>query len=216
VLFDRICRENGIKHLLTAPRSPTTTGKVERFHKTLRRDFLDGKVFADLDEAQAGIDAWVAHYNHDRPHQGIGMVVPWERFRLAEIEPFDAPVVEPGVPTATRVVGRNGKISFAGHAYTIGVWLAGETVEVSVDDGIVSVSHRDVLVTTHAQQHRPDRQAAALARAPRARARRPRQATIGQAVTRKSRQLRISELRRGFLSGRQSTSSPPGPTRDRR
>jgi transposase InsO family protein len=27
VLFDRICRENGIDHLLTAPRSPTTTGK---------------------------------------------------------------------------------------------------------------------------------------------------------------------------------------------
>jgi transposase InsO family protein len=35
VLFDRICRENGIRHLLTAPRSPTTTGKVERFHKTV-------------------------------------------------------------------------------------------------------------------------------------------------------------------------------------
>ena len=39
VLFDRICRENGIEHLLTAPRSPTTTGKIERFHKTLRREF---------------------------------------------------------------------------------------------------------------------------------------------------------------------------------
>jgi transposase InsO family protein len=62
VLFDRICRENGIRHLLTAPRAPTTTGKVERFHKTLRREFLDGKVFVDLDEAQAGIEAWVAHY----------------------------------------------------------------------------------------------------------------------------------------------------------
>jgi transposase InsO family protein len=37
VLFDRICRENGIKHILTAPRSPTTTGKVERWHKTMRR-----------------------------------------------------------------------------------------------------------------------------------------------------------------------------------
>ena len=36
VLFDRICRENGIDHLLTAPRSPTTTGKIERFHGTLR------------------------------------------------------------------------------------------------------------------------------------------------------------------------------------
>jgi hypothetical protein len=26
VLFDRICRENGIRHLLTAPRSPSTDG----------------------------------------------------------------------------------------------------------------------------------------------------------------------------------------------
>jgi len=36
VLFDKICRENGITHRLTAPASPTTTGKVERFHRTLR------------------------------------------------------------------------------------------------------------------------------------------------------------------------------------
>jgi hypothetical protein len=28
VLFDRICRENGIAHRLTAPYSPTTTGKI--------------------------------------------------------------------------------------------------------------------------------------------------------------------------------------------
>jgi transposase InsO family protein len=31
VMFDRICRENGIIHRLTQPASPTTTGKVERF-----------------------------------------------------------------------------------------------------------------------------------------------------------------------------------------
>ena len=72
VLFDRICRENGIKHLLTEPRSPTTTGKVERWHKTLRGEFLDGKVFARIADAQAQLDAWVEHYNHDRPHQSLG------------------------------------------------------------------------------------------------------------------------------------------------
>src|SRR5437588_6412053 len=33
VLFDRICRENGIAHRLTAPRRPTTTGKIERLHR---------------------------------------------------------------------------------------------------------------------------------------------------------------------------------------
>jgi transposase InsO family protein len=43
VLFDRICRDNDIKHLLTAPRSPTTTGKVERWHKTLRGPPLGGR-----------------------------------------------------------------------------------------------------------------------------------------------------------------------------
>ena len=76
VLFDRICAENGIRHILTAPRSPTTTGKVERWHKTLRREFLDGKVFASIADAQAQLDGWVRHYNHERPHQSIGRVPP--------------------------------------------------------------------------------------------------------------------------------------------
>ena len=56
VLFDRICRENGIKHLLTAPRSPTTTCKVERFHRTLRQEFLTGKTFMSIDDAQSHLD----------------------------------------------------------------------------------------------------------------------------------------------------------------
>ena len=59
VLFERICRENGIRTRLTKPRSPTTTGKIERWHKTLRRDFLDAAwPFPDLETAQAA--TWVA------------------------------------------------------------------------------------------------------------------------------------------------------------
>src|SRR5438067_2448064 len=92
VLFDRICRENGIRHLLTAPRSPTTTGKIERFHKTLKAECLAERVFATIEEGQAAIDEWVEHYNTRRPHQGIGMVPPIERFRLARA---DIEVVEP-------------------------------------------------------------------------------------------------------------------------
>ena len=41
VLFDRICRDNGIIHRLTQPRHPTTTGKIERFHGSLRRELLN-------------------------------------------------------------------------------------------------------------------------------------------------------------------------------
>ena len=83
VLFDRICREHGIRHLLTAPHSPTTTGKVERFHRTIRAEFLAGMTFDTLEEAQEQLDAWVATYNSERPHQGIGMVAPARRFGLA-------------------------------------------------------------------------------------------------------------------------------------
>lgn len=41
VLF-RNCRENGVVHRLTEPRSPTAAGKIERFHLTLRCELLDG------------------------------------------------------------------------------------------------------------------------------------------------------------------------------
>jgi transposase InsO family protein len=59
VLFDQICRDNGITRRLTQPRHPTTTGKVERFHGSLRRELTDDAVpFASLPAAQAAIDAW--------------------------------------------------------------------------------------------------------------------------------------------------------------
>jgi len=39
-------------------------------------------------------------------------------------------------PSTTRKVGSNGTISFAAELYKVGVWLVGETVEVSVADAL--------------------------------------------------------------------------------
>jgi transposase InsO family protein len=59
VLFERICRRNGIKQLLTKPFSPTTIGKVERWHQSLQTDFLnDAGPFESIEAAQAAVDAW--------------------------------------------------------------------------------------------------------------------------------------------------------------
>jgi transposase InsO family protein len=84
VLFDKICRKNGIKHRLTAPASPNQNGKVERFHGTFRPEFLDEvEPFPSVREAQVAVDAWVAGYNVDRPHQALddkAPVSPAERF----------------------------------------------------------------------------------------------------------------------------------------
>jgi transposase InsO family protein len=84
VLFDRICRDNGIVHRLTPPRTPTSNGKVERFHGTLRREFLDHcGPFETIEEAQAALDAWVKEYNARRPHQALDMAYPADRFHTA-------------------------------------------------------------------------------------------------------------------------------------
>jgi transposase InsO family protein len=84
VLFGKICRKNGITHRLTAPASPNQNGKVERFHGTFRPDFLNvAGPFTTVEEAQEAVDAWVEHYNAERPHQALDAkvpVTPAERF----------------------------------------------------------------------------------------------------------------------------------------
>lgn len=88
VLFERVCRENGINARLTKPRTPTTTGKIERWHQNLRREFLDeAGPFADLATAQTAIDAWVHGYNHRRPHQSLNMATPYSLFRPRHSDP---------------------------------------------------------------------------------------------------------------------------------
>jgi len=129
VLFDRICHENGIRHLLTAPYSPTETGKVERLHKTMRKEHfsLHEKEFATLAEAQAALDAWVVDYNTTRPHQSVGMRPPIEQFRFAQspaadlqgAETTESSTAKPSnatagpMPGVTRWVDQRGLISLA-------------------------------------------------------------------------------------------------------
>ena len=98
VLFDRICAENGIRHLLTAPRSPTTTGKVERLHKTMRAECfrIHDRRHATIGELQAAVDAWVVEYNTRRPHQSLGMRPPAERMTWSRHPNRSPPCPRPG------------------------------------------------------------------------------------------------------------------------
>ena len=169
VLFDQVCVANGIGHLLTAPYSPTTTGKVERFHRTLRKEFFapNDYRFATVAEAQVALDAWVAEYNHDRPHQSVGDRPPIERFRLAGIglevadelddEPDVAPVATPRPAGVRRFVDANGRISLSSTRYAVGKVFVGEPVEVVCQRGIIEILHDGVVVATHAERTRPQR-----------------------------------------------------------
>jgi len=194
VLFDRICAGNGIKHLLTKPYSPTTTGKIERLHKTMRAEFFraaDGQ-HATLAGLQAALDGWVTGYNTARPHQSCGGRPPAERFQLAgrnraavETGPVPAPAPRPAGTQrpagVSRWVNAHGKISLGGFTYAAGASYAGEPVEVVVAGGLVDIVHAGVVIATHAQRFREDQ----ADRAPRMRiTRRARDATAGLTVTR--------------------------------
>jgi hypothetical protein len=128
VLFDRICLNNGIRHLLTAPYSPTTTGKIERLHKTMRKEFFTDNSFTTIEEMQTALDAWVCDYNNEREHQSLGDVPPIRRFELArsaslEVIDGDVPVEEEPPPrpkVVTRRVDRAGRISILKHRYHVG------------------------------------------------------------------------------------------------
>jgi transposase InsO family protein len=158
VLFDRICRENGIGHLLTQPRSPTTTGKIERFHRALRTEFRTDRVFDSLDAAQCELDAWVTDYNTNRPHQGIGMDTPAHRFlrtAAAPVTPIrDRP--QTGRPGDDRTdgywVGRRassvGVVCVNWQQVCLGVAAAGHNIDVWVTDQVVQFYDGDQLLGT--------------------------------------------------------------------
>ena len=157
VLFDRICRENGINHLLTQPRSPTTTGKVERFHKTMRDEFGTDRTFASLAAAQSELDEWVADYNHRRPHQSLDMATPAERFEQPAAAPvlslrtLGSPRPDPSRGDGTWVSRRAstvGVVSVNCQQVCLGVAAAGRPIDVWVTEQVMQFFDADELLRT--------------------------------------------------------------------
>lgn len=65
---------NDIEHRRTKVRRPQTNGFVERFNRTVLDEFFRiafrTKFYESVEQLQADLDAWLVHYNTERPHQG--------------------------------------------------------------------------------------------------------------------------------------------------
>ncbi len=61
-----------IDHTKTKARSPQTNGICERFHKTILQEFYQiafrKKLYESIEQLQQDVDAWLDHYNNQRPH----------------------------------------------------------------------------------------------------------------------------------------------------
>ena len=74
--------ELGIEQKHSRPNHPTTCGKVERFHQTLKKWLRAQQPQpATIDQLQALIDGFVDEYNHRRPHRSLGRATPAAAYR---------------------------------------------------------------------------------------------------------------------------------------
>ena len=80
--FVRLC---GMTHVRTSPYYPQSNGKIERWHQTLKVTAIRPKTPLSLADARQVVTRFVAAYNEQRLHSGIGYVTP--RAKLEGREP---------------------------------------------------------------------------------------------------------------------------------
>jgi transposase InsO family protein len=77
--FKKFLKDLGVKHIRTAYRHPESNGRMEVFHKTLKYEHVYlREVYQNLLVARQDILSFIYKYNHERLHQGIGFVTPYE------------------------------------------------------------------------------------------------------------------------------------------
>jgi transposase InsO family protein len=92
----------GIRAGHSRPYHPQTNGKVERFHKTLKRWLARQPRAATVEELQDQLDAFRHIYNHERPHRSLDRRFPAEVWAVA---PKSGPAAHP-LDTPTLVVAK--------------------------------------------------------------------------------------------------------------
>lgn len=135
--------ELGVRLIHISPGHPQSNGKDERFHRTLRAELLGRRAFQDHAQAQGAFDRWREIYNHDRPHESLGMNVPASRYRVSERAYPERPIpVEYAADLIVRKVDVTGRITYRGREHAVSKALAGKQVGLRLDpasDGIVGV-----------------------------------------------------------------------------
>lgn len=78
--FQKYLQKSGIRHIRSRPYHPQTCGKVESLWRNMYQELLSKEPIATFEEMQEKVGKWVEWYNYKRPHQGIGSLVPSDRF----------------------------------------------------------------------------------------------------------------------------------------
>jgi putative transposase len=131
----RACAVLGVKLIHASPRAATTKGKIERFFRTVRDQFLveidDGVELAELNRL---FSAWLEVVYHRRVHSETGQT-PLARFDAAGAPPLPTPALlrEAFLWSQERTVTKTATVSLHGNHYEVDPALVGRKVELVFD-----------------------------------------------------------------------------------
>lgn len=137
--FERTLRDLGINPVVASPHHPQTCGKKERDWQPLKKWLAAQPSATNLEELQRLLDAYDVLFNTERPHQGIAMATPEERYQArTKAEPAPGPRPAP-VTITERTARKNGLIEL-GEGYRINLgyeWTGATLTVVRNDDDVV-------------------------------------------------------------------------------
>lgn len=127
--LEHITATIGIALIHARPYQPQGKGKIERFHRTVRGNFLNyykGKTLDDLNEA---FEMWLNDVYHQRKHSSTGQS-PFDRFtsHMECIRPAPSNLKDYFRKAALRRVGKDRTITLNGRLYEAPVPLIGKRV----------------------------------------------------------------------------------------
>jgi putative transposase len=70
--FDQILRVSGVEPVVLPPRSPNLNAYCERFVCSIKEEALQQMIVIGEASLRAVIQSYLAHYHHERNHQGVG------------------------------------------------------------------------------------------------------------------------------------------------
>ena len=123
------------------PYAPEGKGKLERWHRTLRDQFLgelDERHIASLDDLNARLWAWLEQVYHRSEHAGLAGLTPLARYQrdLPHIRSLGAKAAQLDALFHHRVprfVRKDGTVSYQGERFEVPYELSGKTVRLVVD-----------------------------------------------------------------------------------
>jgi transposase InsO family protein len=125
----------GIAISHSRPYHPQTMGKDERFHASLKAEVLRDRSFRDIEACQSAFEHWRHIYNHIRPHEGIAMATPANRYRpSARSMPEHLAPIEYAPHDQVRKVQQQGWITFKGRDLKLPKAFAGYPVALRATD----------------------------------------------------------------------------------